>query len=140
MENLLRLKTIIDQLRSPGGCPWDLEQTRESLRPYLLEEAHEVSDAILSGDPKLVCEELGDLLMNTFLQARVAEEQEEFSLDRIAEEISDKLVRRHPHVFGDAVANDPEAVRQQWEKIKAEEKASGYKRHYISELENKSYQ
>ncbi|OUU24855.1 MAG: nucleoside triphosphate pyrophosphohydrolase [Planctomycetia bacterium TMED53] len=122
MENLIRLKTIIDQLRSPGGCPWDLEQTRESLRPYLLEEAHEVSDAILSGDPKLVCEELGDLLMNIFLQARVAEEQEEFSLDRVAEEISDKLIRRHPHVFGDAVANDPEAVRLQWEQIKAEEK------------------
>ncbi len=126
MKNLQRLKTIIDQLRSPGGCPWDLEQTRESLRPYLLEEAHEVSDAILSGEADRVCEELGDLLMNIFLQARVAEEQGEFTLDQIADEISDKLVRRHPHVFGDAVADDPDAVKRQWDQIKSEEKgASG---------------
>ena len=122
MEQIQRLKSIVDRLRSPGGCPWDLEQTRESLRPFLLEEAHEVSDAILSGEPRQVCEELGDLLMNIFLQARVAEEQQEFTLESIAEGISDKLIRRHPHVFGDAQADDPQAVREQWERIKQEEK------------------
>ena len=110
MEQIQRLKSIIDRLRSPGGCPWDLEQTRESLRPFLLEEAHEVSEAILHGDPQKVCEELGDLLMNIFLQARVAEEQKDFTLEKIAEEISDKLIRRHPHVFGDANAENPGPV------------------------------
>lgn len=122
MEQIQRLKSIIDRLRSPGGCPWDLEQTRESLRPFLLEEAHEVSEAILQGDPQKVCEELGDLLMNIFLQARVAEEQSDFTLEKIAEEISDKLIRRHPHVFGEAKAENPEEVRKQWERIKQEEK------------------
>ncbi len=124
MEQIQRLKTIIDRLRSPGGCPWDLEQTRESLRPFLLEEAHEVSEAILQGDPQKVCEELGDLLMNIFLQARVAEEQGDFTLEKVAEEISDKLIRRHPHVFGDASADSPSEVREQWERIKQEEKSA----------------
>ena len=125
MEQIQRLKSIVDRLRSPGGCPWDLEQTRESLRPFLLEEAHEVSEAILQGEPQKVCEELGDLLMNIFLQARVAEEQGDFTLEKIAEEISDKLIRRHPHVFGDASASSPREVREQWERIKQEEKKAG---------------
>ncbi len=118
MESLQRLKSIIDTLRSPGGCPWDLEQTPESLRPFLLEEAHEVAQAIEEGDSEHICEELGDLLMNIFLQARIGEEENTFSLNDVAENISDKLIRRHPHVFGDADAADPEAVRRQWEEIK----------------------
>ena len=122
MESLQRLKSIIDTLRSPGGCPWDLEQTPESLRPFLLEEAHEVAQAIEEGDSEHICEELGDLLMNIFLQARIGEEENTFSLNDVAENISDKLIRRHPHVFGDADAADPEAVRRQWEEIKQEEK------------------
>ena len=112
MESLQRLKSIIDTLRSPGGCPWDLEQTPESLRPFLLEEAHEVAQAIEEGDSEHICEELGDLLMNIFLQARIGEEENTFSLNDVAENISDKLIRRHPHVFGDADAADPEAVRR----------------------------
>ena len=111
MEQIQRLKSIVDQLRSPGGCPWDLEQTRESLRPFLLEEAHEVAEAIVTGDSQEICEELGDLLMNIFLQARIAEENSQFTLEEIASGISDKLVRRHPHVFGEATAADPQAVR-----------------------------
>ena len=117
------LKTSpVEVSRKLADADWDLEQTRESLRPFLLEEAHEVSEAILQGDPRKVCEELGDLLMNVFLQARVAEEQNDFTLEKIAEEISDKLIRRHPHVFGDANAENPEEVRKQWERIKQEEK------------------
>ena len=122
MNQIERLKSIVDRLRSPGGCPWDLEQTPESLRPFLLEEAHEAAEAITSGDSAQLCEELGDLLMNIFLQARIAEEENRFTLEDIAEAISEKLIRRHPHVFGDAEAADPEAVRQQWERIKREEK------------------
>ncbi len=122
MVEMARLKGIIDRLRSPGGCPWDLEQTSESLRPFLLEEAHEAAEAISSGDPERICEELGDLLMNIHLQARIGEESDQFSLEDIAHGISEKLIRRHPHVFGDAVAEDPETVRRNWDQIKSQEK------------------
>lgn len=122
-ENSLRaLKSTIDRLRSPGGCPWDLEQTSESLTPYLLEEAHETVEAIEAGDRDAVREELGDLLLNIFLQARIAEEAGEFTLDDIADGIREKLIRRHPHVFGDSQAEDAAAVREQWEEIKRREK------------------
>lgn len=122
MKEMARLKQIVDRLRSPGGCPWDLEQTSESLRPFLLEEAHEVAEAILEGDPLHLREELGDLLMNIHLQARIAEESDTFTLEDVARQIADKLVRRHPHVFSDVEASDSEAVRKNWEKIKQEEK------------------
>ena len=122
LEPLLRLKSILDRLRSPGGCPWDLEQTSGSLKPYLLEEAHEVAEAIEQGEPVKLCEELGDLLMNIFLQARIAEEEQRFTLGDVADAISDKLVRRHPHVFGDGDASTSDEVRRRWEEIKAEEK------------------
>ena len=123
MKELARLKSIVDRLRSPGGCPWDLEQTPESLKTFLLEEAHEVAEAIDSGRPGPLREELGDLLLNVFLQARIAEERDQFTLDDVAAEISEKLIRRHPHVFGDDEARDPEAVRRRWEEIKSKEKA-----------------
>ena len=122
MTQMTRLKEIIDTLRSPGGCPWDLEQTPESLRPFLLEEAHEVAEAISEGDPQHLCEELGDLLMNIFLQARIGEEQQLFTLEQIAGQISDKLIRRHPHVFGDGEAQTPDQVRQAGDRIKEQEK------------------
>jgi MazG family protein len=122
MDQMARLKQIVDRLRSPGGCPWDLEQTPETLRPFLLEEAHEVAEAILEGDSAHLCEELGDLLMNIHLQARIAEEEAVFSLEDVAEQIADKLIRRHPHVFSDGAAKDSEEVRQNWEKIKQQEK------------------
>lgn len=124
-DSLERLKAIVDRLRSPGGCPWDLEQSPESLKPFLLEEAHEVAEAIESGDPAGLRDELGDLLMNIFLQARIGEERGEFTLAEVADRISEKLVRRHPHVFGDAEAKDSDAVRRNWEAIKREEKGEG---------------
>ena len=122
MVEMTRLKQIIDRLRSPGGCPWDLAQTADSLRPYLLEEAHEAAEAISSGDPERICEELGDLLMNIHLQARIGEESGAFTLENIARDISEKLIRRHPHVFADGVAEDAEAVRRAWDQIKSQEK------------------
>lgn len=122
MDEMARLKGIIDRLRSPGGCPWDLQQTPETLRPFLLEEAHEAAEAISGADPVKICEELGDLLMNIHLQARIAEEHGQFTLEQLAEGISAKLIRRHPHVFGDGEAKDSAAVRRNWDRIKQQEK------------------
>ncbi len=124
LGSLGRLKEIVDRLRSPGGCPWDLEQTPESLKPFLLEEAHECAEAIESGNTDELRDELGDLLMNIFLQARIAEERATFTLADIADRISEKLIRRHPHVFGDVEAADSDAVRRNWEAIKREEKGA----------------
>lgn len=115
---------VVGQLRDPNqGCPWDLKQTHQTLIPYLLEEAHEVVDAIRHGDDRHLQEELGDLLLQVVLHAQLAQEQKRFDLDAIARGISDKLIRRHPHVFGDAEAFDSDAVSANWEIIKAAEKA-----------------
>ncbi len=119
-----RLKAIVDRLRSPGGCPWDLEQTPESLKPFLLEEAHEVAEAIEGGNPSDLCDELGDLLMNIFLQARIGEEAGTFTLEELADGISEKLIRRHPHVFGEIRVQDSDQVRKNWEEIKRKEKGT----------------
>lgn len=122
LESLQRLKEIIDRLRAPDGCPWDREQTSLSLKPYLLEEAHETAEAIEGGEPEAIREELGDLLMNVFLQARIGEEDGTFTLGDVADGIADKLVRRHPHVFGDDRAATADDVRRSWEEIKRSEK------------------
>ena len=115
---------VVAQLRDPNqGCPWDLKQTHQTLIPYLLEEAHEVVDAIRHGDDRHLQEELGDLLLQVVLHAQLAQEQKRFDLDAVARGISDKLIRRHPHVFGDAEAFDSEAVSANWEIIKTAEKA-----------------
>ncbi|EWT01598.1 nucleoside triphosphate hydrolase [Intrasporangium oryzae NRRL B-24470] len=121
---LLDVVAVMDRLRSPGGCPWDAEQTHESLVPYLLEESHETIEAIESGDPVHMQEELGDLLLQIAFQARVAEEHpvEPFGIDDVAGGLVDKLVRRHPHVFADVDASTPAEVEANWETIKAEEK------------------
>jgi XTP/dITP diphosphohydrolase len=119
---LAELVAVVDRLRDPiRGCPWDLEQTHSSLIPYVLEEAHEVADAIRHGDDDHLAEELGDLLLQVVLHARIASEEGRFDLERIARGISAKLVRRHPHVFGDAEASDSAAVRLHWEAIKLQE-------------------
>ena len=124
-EALNELIDVVAQLRNPeGGCPWDLEQTHASLVPYVLEEAHEVADAIRHGDNAHLQEELGDLLLQVVLHARIAEEEGRFDLAQIAAGISEKLVRRHPHVFADAEAADSAAVKASWEAIKAAEKAA----------------
>jgi XTP/dITP diphosphohydrolase len=122
---LLDVVATMDRLRSPGGCPWDAEQTHESLAPYLVEEAHEVLDAIAGGDRGHLAEELGDILLQVVFHARVAEEAGEsaFDIDTVAGLLVDKLVRRHPHVFADGDASTPAEVEAAWESIKAVEKA-----------------
>ncbi|OIP70649.1 MAG: nucleoside triphosphate pyrophosphohydrolase [Oscillatoriales cyanobacterium CG2_30_40_61] len=122
---LIALQNLIDvvaKLRSPaGGCPWDLEQTPETLVPYIIEEAYEVVDAIRSGDKNAIADELGDLLLQVILQAQIAGESNQFSLEEIANNITEKLIRRHPHVFGEVEVNSVEEVRQNWEEIKSNE-------------------
>ena len=118
-----RLIEVVAQLRSPeGGCPWDLAQTAETLTPYIIEEAYETVDAIQGGDHSAIAEELGDLLLQVVLQAQIAQEADSFDLGAIANGIADKLIRRHPHVFGDGDAKTTDEVRQTWEAIKAQEK------------------
>ena len=123
-DPLRRLESLVARLRDPDqGCPWDLEQTHQSLTPYVLEEAHEVADAIRHGDDEHLREELGDLLLQVVLHARIAGERSRFDLNDVATGISEKLIRRHPHVFADAKASDSAAVRISWEAIKASERA-----------------
>ncbi|PMB12240.1 nucleoside triphosphate pyrophosphohydrolase, partial [Fischerella thermalis CCMEE 5328] len=125
-DTLAALQELIDvvaKLRSPdGGCPWDLAQTPQTLTPYVIEEAYEVVDAINSGDKQAIAEELGDLLLQVVLQAQIAKEYGQFSLQEVAQGISQKLIRRHPHVFGDVSVQSVDEVRQNWEQIKAAEK------------------
>jgi len=124
-EALRELIDVVAQLRNPeGGCPWDLEQTHASLVPYVLEEAHEVADAIRHGDDAHLQEELGDLLLQVVLHAQIGQEERRFDLAQIAAGISEKLIRRHPHVFAGAEATDSAAVKASWDAIKAAEKAT----------------
>jgi len=118
-----QLVQVMDQLRSPGGCPWDAEQTHESLARYLLEETYEALEAMDQGDLGSLREELGDLLLQVVFHARIAQESDStFSLDAIAQGVVDKLVRRHPHVFTDLVVTSNEELETNWAKIKEEEK------------------
>jgi len=117
-----RLRQVMHLLRAPGGCPWDAEQTHESLVKHLIEEAYEVADAVASGQPEALIDELGDLLLQPVFHAEIASERGDFDFDDIAAAICEKLIRRHPHVFGDAVAEDPDAVLTQWDAIKAGER------------------
>ncbi|MDR6862574.1 MazG family protein [Phycicoccus sp. 3266] len=123
---LLDVVAVMDRLRSPGGCPWDAEQTHESLVKYLVEESHEAAEAIESGDRDHMREELGDVLLQVAFQSRVAEEHPEqpFDIDDVAGGLVAKLVRRHPHVFADDAAATPEEVERNWELIKAQERAA----------------
>lgn len=118
------LVAVMDRLRSPGGCPWDAEQTAESLVRYAVEEVYEVAEAVETGDRAHLREELGDLLLQVVFQARVAAEHptEPFDLEDVAAGIAAKLRHRHPHVFGDAQVADAEEVHRRWEQIKAQEK------------------
>lgn len=122
LEALAQLITIVAQLRHPQeGCPWDLAQTPQTLMPYIIEEAYETVDALKTGDKNAICEELGDLLLQVVLQSQIAQERGDFNLADVAKGIGEKLIRRHPHVFGDLTLTDSEAVRQNWEKIKDDE-------------------
>jgi tetrapyrrole methylase family protein / MazG family protein len=116
----------IARLRGPGGCPWDQEQSHASLGRYLLEESYEVLEAIHDGDPKKLREELGDLLLQIVLNAQVAKDSGDFDIENVAEDINAKMIKRHPHVFGDAKAENANAVLKQWEELKdAEKKTTG---------------
>ncbi|MCU0749237.1 MAG: nucleoside triphosphate pyrophosphohydrolase [Akkermansiaceae bacterium] len=121
-QQLARLRAIMHRLRAPGGCPWDAEQTHESLVTNLIEEAYETVDTIQRGDHNHLKEELGDLLLQVIFHSELAEEAGRFNLDDVARGISDKLVRRHPHVFAQSDASTSDAVLQQWDEIKRAEK------------------
>ena len=123
-RDISRLIEIMAALRTPGsGCPWDLEQSFETIAPYTLEEAYEVADAIARGDLVHLKDEVGDLLLQVVFHARMAEEQGAFDFADVVEAITTKLVRRHPHVFADEHGKTAEAVKGLWERIKAEERA-----------------
>lgn len=123
-RDIARLIEIMAALRTPGtGCPWDLEQDFSTIAPYTLEEAHEVADAIARGDRLDLRDELGDLLLQVVYHARMAEEEASFDFGDVVESITTKMIRRHPHVFGDAEARAAGAAKGMWEKIKAGEKA-----------------
>jgi len=117
-----RLVGIMARLRGEGGCPWDREQTRDSLKPFILEEAYEVLEALDEGDLEKLKEELGDLLLQVVFQAQVASERGEFTIAEVLTLIADKLVRRHPHVFGEAKATTAREVLHNWELLKQNER------------------
>ncbi len=120
-----QLIAIMQRLRSENGCPWDREQDLESLKQYLVEECYEVLDAIETGDPEQHKEELGDLLLQIVFQSKIREEQGEFAFDDVAEKICEKLIRRHPHVFGDEEVADSAEVLERWHALKAKENKEG---------------
>lgn len=123
-QHFQTLVEIVAKLRGPQGCPWDQEQTQKSLTQYALEEAHELCEAIESGQQQEIKEELGDFLFQVILQAQVAQDDGHFDLAAVIQQLNEKMIRRHPHVFGNGKAKNSEEVWKNWEKIKAMEKAS----------------
>lgn len=123
-ENLIRLAEVMNTLRSPGGCPWDAEQTHESLLKYLLEESYEFVESVETGNRIDMREELGDILLQVYFHSRIAQEHgdDPFSVDDVAKVVADKLISRHPHVFSDAKVDSSSDVLENWEKIKRAEK------------------
>lgn len=119
--NFDELVNIVAKLRAPDGCPWDREQTRESLRPFLVEEFYELIDALEADDPEGMKEELGDLLFQIVIQSQLSKEEGRFDINDVVRGISEKLVRRHPHVFGDKKVNTPEEVIERWQEYKKDE-------------------
>jgi MazG family protein len=123
MKEFDALLEVAQKLNSPGGCPWDLEQNFFTLQPYLLEEAHEVMEAVDEGDPQKILGELGDLFYLLIFYCKVAERNHLFTMEDLLERITEKMIHRHPHVFGESAAKDKEEVIERWEKIKQKEKA-----------------
>jgi XTP/dITP diphosphohydrolase len=133
LQALDQLIAVIAQLRHPEtGCPWDLKQTPQSLIPYVIEEAYEVVDALRQEDPAAIAEELGDLLLQVVLQAQLGQEAGSFDLGAIAQGITDKMVRRHPHVFGDTTVANADEVNRNWDAIKAAEKGETHNPNLLS--------
>jgi len=128
-----QLCEIVARLRAPGGCPWDREQTNESLLPGLIEEAYEVAGAVRAKDDQNLREELGDLILLAVMHSEIAEETGRFNIAEVLEEVNAKLIRRHPHVFGSSALHDTEGVVKQWEAIKREEKGDTHG-HYLADL------
>jgi MazG family protein len=129
-----RLCQIVARLRAPGGCPWDREQTNESILPNLIEEAYEVAGAIRAKDDANLREELGDLILVALMHSEIANETGRFDIDDVLEEVTAKLIRRHPHVFAESDVRDAEGVVKQWEAIKHKEKNGADGGHYLSNL------
>lgn len=129
----VRLCEVVAQLRAPGGCPWDREQTNDSLVPKLLEEAYEVAEAIRRADDANLREELGDVLLLVVMHAQIASERGQFGMPEVLEEITAKLIRRHPHVFGESKAHDAGAVVKLWDAVKREEKKHK-DQHYLADV------
>ncbi len=125
MEAFDELVQIMERLRAPGGCPWDREQTHRSIRKYVIEEAYEVAEAIDRDDPHELCGELGDLLLQVVFHAEMAREAGRFTIEDVCRRISEKMRRRHPHVFGDVEVVDAAEVVRNWEAIKAGERGAG---------------
>ena len=123
-SELLRLREVMDKLRSPGGCPWDAEQTHQSLLKYLLEESYEFIESVENNDRQDMQEELGDLLLQIYFHSRMAEEDanQPFNIEDVAKSVADKLIRRHPHVFAGETVDNSQDVLENWEKQKALEK------------------
>jgi MazG family protein len=132
-DHFQQLCDIVAKLRAPDGCPWDREQTNETLLPGLIEEAYEVAGAVRAGDDQNLREELGDLILLAVMHSQIAEENGRFNIAGVLEEVTAKLIRRHPHVFGSSGVRDTDGVVKQWEAIKREEKddAGG---HYLGNL------
>ena len=120
-QKLKELIKLVEKLRAPGGCDWDRKQTPETLIPYLLEESHEVAEAILDNEPSLIKEELGDLLLNVVFQVVLAQEKKEFNMDEVINDINEKIITRHPHIFSNNI-NDKMSSKQKWELNKKKQK------------------
>jgi tetrapyrrole methylase family protein/MazG family protein len=125
LDSFDTLRGIVAKLRAPGGCPWDRKQTHDSLKPYLLEECYEAMEALDEGDSQKLCEELGDLMLEIALHTQIASEAGEFGMEDVLRSINNKLVHRHPHVFGDAEVKDARDVAIRWEELKSEELKEG---------------
>lgn len=124
VDAFTRLQRIVAILRGNNGCPWDIKQTPASMKKYLLEECHELAEAIDNGREKEICEELGDVFFVLTMLITIFTEQQRFTADDVLEQIIAKMIRRHPHVFSDAPLTDAHELRVQWERIKAQEKQS----------------
>src|SRR4051812_37071952 len=133
-DSFAKLCEIVAKLRAPGGCPWDREQTNETLLPPLIEEAYEAAGAIRARDDANLREELGDVILLAVMHAEIANETRRFNIDEVLEEVTAKLIRRHPHVFARSEVRDAEGVVKQWEAIKHEEKNGGGDGHYLAGL------
>ncbi|MCX5726595.1 MAG: nucleoside triphosphate pyrophosphohydrolase [Candidatus Saganbacteria bacterium] len=128
-KNFKELVKIVSKLRAPGGCPWDREQSHETLKPFMVEETYEAIEAIDQRDFKKLCEELGDQLLHVVMHAEMAQEDKKFDINDVIDSIKKKMIRRHPHVFGKKKVKTAEEVLERWEKIKQEEKREAGEKH-----------